>query len=124
MPKDGYFFDSIIRQPPVVEEQLNPQDNLEEFKPLSEEDIEQLRLAATQTQRAGRAVIMSSVGTALGDIALVPGPSLKHRKASVTLPNGTCQPPAVGITFTRFFRSIRNRARKSETHASGGRRCG
>ena len=80
MPKDGYFFDSIIRQPSVVEEQLNPQDNLEEFNPLSEEDIEQLRLAATQTQRAGRAVIMSSVGTALGDIALVPGPSLKHPK--------------------------------------------
>jgi hypothetical protein len=80
MPKDGYFFDGIIRQPPIVEDQLNPQDNLEEFKPLSDEDIEQLRVAASQAKLSGRAVIMSSVGTALGDIALVPGPSLKHPK--------------------------------------------
>jgi hypothetical protein len=78
MPKDGYFFDGIIRQPPIIEEELNPQDNLEEFKLLSQEDVEQLRQAAAQAYRTGRAVIMSSVGTALGDVALVPGPSLKH----------------------------------------------
>jgi hypothetical protein len=48
MPKDGYFFDSIIRQPPIIEEELNPQDNLEEFKLLSEEDIDQLRSAVSQ----------------------------------------------------------------------------
>ena len=80
MPKDGYFFDGIIRQQPFTEDELNPQDNLEEFKPLTEEDLEQLRQAAAQSRRSGRAVIMSSVGTALGDIALVPGPALKHPK--------------------------------------------
>jgi hypothetical protein len=80
MPKDGYFFDGIIRQQPFTEDELNPQDNLEEFKPLIEEDLEQLRQAAAQSRNSGRAVIMSSVGTALGDIALVPGPSLKHPK--------------------------------------------
>lgn len=79
MPKDGYFFDSIIRQLPIIEEKLNPQDNLEEYKPLTREALEQLRQAASE-QSTGRAVIMSSVGTAFGDIALVPGPSLKHPK--------------------------------------------
>jgi hypothetical protein len=80
MPKDGYFFDGIIRQQPFTEDELNPQDNLEEFKPLTEEDLGQLRQAAAQSRRSGRAVIMSSVGAALGDIALVPGPALKHPK--------------------------------------------
>ncbi len=80
MPKDGYFFDAIVRQPPIIEEELNPQDNLEEFKLLSPEDVEQLRQAAVQATSTGRGVVMSSVGTALGDVALVPGPSLKHPK--------------------------------------------
>jgi hypothetical protein len=80
MPKDGYFFDSIIRQEPIIEDKLNPQDNLQEFKPLSGEDLEQLRLAVAQAQPAGRAVIMSGAGTAFGDIAQVPAPSLKHPK--------------------------------------------
>src|SRR5574342_427865 len=31
MPKASFFFDAIIRQEPLVEEKLNPQDNLEEF---------------------------------------------------------------------------------------------
>jgi hypothetical protein len=80
MPKDGYFFDSIIRQPPIIEEELNPQDNLEEFKLLSEEDIDQLRSAVSQAQRTGRAVMLRSGGTSFGDIAQVTGPALKHPK--------------------------------------------
>jgi len=39
MPKTGYFFDSIVRQPPIVEERLDPADNLEEFGPFSEDDL-------------------------------------------------------------------------------------
>ena len=35
MPRDGYFFDNIIRQEPFDEDQLNPADNLEEFGPIS-----------------------------------------------------------------------------------------
>src|ERR1017187_4530598 len=62
MPKDGYFFDGIIRQPPIIEEELNPQDNLEEFKPFSEKDIEQLRQAAVRARAKGRAVIMGGAG--------------------------------------------------------------
>ena len=32
MPKASYFFDTIIRQDDIVEENLNPEDNLEEFE--------------------------------------------------------------------------------------------
>ena len=80
MPKDGYFFDAIVRQKPIVEEELDPQDNLEEFKPLAEGDIEDLRQGVGEVQRTGRAVILNVGGTAFGDIALVPAPFLKHPK--------------------------------------------
>ena len=80
MPRDGYFFDAIIRQPLIVEEELDPENNLEEFKPLDEQDIGQLREAAAAAKNTGRGVIMSGVGTAFGDIAQVPGVSLKNPK--------------------------------------------
>ena len=31
MPRGGYFFDCIVRQDPIDEENLNPEDNMEEF---------------------------------------------------------------------------------------------
>jgi hypothetical protein len=80
MPRDGYFFDAIIRQPPLVEENLDPQDNLEEFKLFDEQDLAQVKQGVVAAQRSGRAVLMSSVGTSLGDIAQVPGISLKYPK--------------------------------------------
>lgn len=80
MPKDGYFFDAIIRQPPIVEEELDPHNNLEEFKLLEEQDIAQLRQATASAEHTGRDVMMSGVGTAFGDIGQVPGVSLKNPK--------------------------------------------
>jgi uroporphyrinogen-III decarboxylase len=79
MPKGGYFFDCIIRQEPFDEEKLNPEDNMEEFRPVSQEDLDYLARAATETA-TGRGVIGSFGGTAFGDIALVPAPGLKHPK--------------------------------------------
>ena len=39
MPAGGYYFDSIIRQPPIDDEKLDIEDNLEEFDYLSDEDL-------------------------------------------------------------------------------------
>ncbi len=81
MPKGGYYFDSIIRQPPIDEDNLKVEDNLEEFGPISEADLEHFRIEAdrlyTQTDKA---ILASLGGTAFGDIALVPAPWLKHPK--------------------------------------------
>jgi hypothetical protein len=40
MPVSGYFFDAIIRQKPFTEEELDPNDNLEEFGLISDSDLE------------------------------------------------------------------------------------
>ena len=80
MPRGGYFFDSIVRQPPIDEDRLNPDDNLEEFVPISDDDIEYFRREVERAAATGRAVMANFGGTAFGDIALVPAPFLKHPK--------------------------------------------
>ncbi len=80
MPQGGHFFDSIIRQPPIEEDKLNPEDNLEEFGPVSEDYLDHLRDVVPYAASLGRGVMMGLPGTGLGDIALVPAPFLKYPK--------------------------------------------
>ncbi len=78
MPSSGYFFDSIIRQEPFQEETLNVEDNLEEFKPVTEEDLAWWADQVTKVKGSQKGIVANFGGTALGDIALVPAPFLKH----------------------------------------------
>ncbi|MGE5394280.1 MAG: uroporphyrinogen decarboxylase family protein [Candidatus Saccharibacteria bacterium] len=80
MPKAGYFFDAIIRQQPFEEDQLDVNDNLEEFTPVTETDLNFWKESAQKARATGKAVIAGLGGTALGDIALVPGLNMKHPK--------------------------------------------
>ena len=80
MPNNGYFFDSIIRQKPIDDDKLTAEDNLEEFAPLSAEDLEYYRKEAAALKNSPRAVMANFGGTGLGDIALVPGPFMKNPK--------------------------------------------
>lgn len=80
MPKGGYFFDAIIRQEPIDEDKLNPEDNLEEFGPITAEELVHLRRAVTEASSGRRAVITNFGGTWFGDISVIPAPFLKHPK--------------------------------------------
>lgn len=80
MPKTGYFFDAIIRQEPIVEEELDIENNLEEFGLIGDKDLEHWRIEVDKAYFSGKAVIAAFGGTALGDIALVPGMNLKTPK--------------------------------------------
>ena len=80
MPKNGFFFDSIIRQDPIVEEKLDPRDNQEEFSLISDSDLDYFEAEVKSKARTGRAVMATFGGLAFGDIALVPAPFLKHPK--------------------------------------------
>jgi len=77
MPKGGFFFDAIVRQNHFDPEHLNPEDNLEEFKPVSEEDLASISASIRQAGASGRAVAASFGGTGFGDIAAVPAVGLK-----------------------------------------------
>jgi uroporphyrinogen-III decarboxylase len=80
MPKASYFFDTITRQLPIDDNLLNPEDNTEEFKLLSREDIEHWKKTIQNVRLTDKGIIASLGGTALGDIALVPGPFMKNPK--------------------------------------------
>ena len=95
MPKGFCFFDNIIRQNHFDEDHLNVEDNLEEFKPISDADIAVLRADAEAARATGRAVIALFGGTPLGDISNVPAPGLKD-------PRGIRD-------FTEWYVSIRTR---------------
>ncbi|MFW6257411.1 MAG: uroporphyrinogen decarboxylase family protein [Prolixibacteraceae bacterium] len=80
MPKTGYFFDAIIRQQPFNEEDLNPEDNLEEYGFVSGNDLVYWKETTEKARATGKAVIAGLGGTALGDIAHIPGMKLKQPK--------------------------------------------
>jgi hypothetical protein len=81
MPHEGWYFDTIVRQPPIDDERLNVEDNLEEFGPITDAELAHFRTEAERLyERTDKAILANFGGTAFGDIALVPGPWLKHPK--------------------------------------------
>ena len=80
MPQSGYFFDAIERQEPIDEDTLKVEDNLEEFAPVTEEILHYWKNETAIARASGKGVVAGLGGTALGDIALVPGMQLKQPK--------------------------------------------
>ena len=79
MPSGGYYFDAIIRQPPLDDAKLDPEDNLEEFGPISDADLAHYASEAARIyNETDKAILANFGGTAFGDIALVPATWLKH----------------------------------------------
>ncbi len=79
MPKGGWYFDAIVRQEPIDEEQLNVEDNLEEFGPISDEELEYFQREAERLYTGtDKAILANFGGTSFGDMALVPALAIKH----------------------------------------------
>jgi hypothetical protein len=79
MPRESYFFDTIIRQEPFHEEELTPEANLEEFGLLSDEDLNYWKSQKEKITGTDKAVV-AILENSLGDIALVPLPLRRTRK--------------------------------------------
>ncbi len=81
LPAGGFYFDAIVRQPPIDDATLNVEDNLEEFGPVSDAD---LAYFAAECDRlydgTDKAIIANFGGTSFGDIAMVPATQLKRPK--------------------------------------------
>jgi hypothetical protein len=81
MPKDGFYFDSIIRQGPIDEDALDPRDNLEEFTIYSDDVLALLdRESRRLFEETDRAVVYSFTGTSFGDVANTTAPELPYPK--------------------------------------------
>ncbi len=81
MPKGGFYFDSIIRQHPIDDTRLDPADNVEEFSPVSDQDLAFYEKHAKDLyDNTDLAIAAGFPGTAFGDIALVPAPWMKDPK--------------------------------------------
>jgi len=81
MPKGGFYFDTIVRQEPIDDDKLDVEDNLEEFGPISDADLDHFTREAERLHaESDRAILATFGGTAFGDIALVPAPWMKHPK--------------------------------------------
>ncbi|MFH1140072.1 MAG: uroporphyrinogen decarboxylase family protein [Chloroflexota bacterium] len=81
MPKGGFYFDPIYRQPPIDENALDPKDNIEEFSLLGELTLENLRRQAEHLHGdTDYAVVGGCAGTAFGSLTGIAGIPLKHPK--------------------------------------------
>jgi len=81
MPKGGFYFDTSVRQEPVIDAKLKVEDNLQEFGPVGDAALQHFALQADRLARqSSRAILANFGGTAFGDIALVPAPFLKYPK--------------------------------------------
>jgi len=81
MPQGGWYFDTIVRQPPIDDDALNVEDNLEEFGPISDEKLAFFEREAERLySETDKAILADFGGTAFGDISMVPAPQLKYPK--------------------------------------------
>jgi hypothetical protein len=79
MPAGGWYFDPIIRQPPVDESRLSPEDNLEEFGPLTQGALDYFGWEAERLYReTDKAIFAAFVDVSFGDVGSVPAPGLKY----------------------------------------------
>jgi uroporphyrinogen-III decarboxylase len=81
MPKNGFYFDAVKRPSPFNEDDPSIEDNLEEFSPVTDEELKYNQKEAELLRKNTDCAIVASLGgTALGDIAFVPATWLKHPK--------------------------------------------
>jgi hypothetical protein len=79
MPQGGFYFDEIVRQPPIEEARLDPADNMEEFVLIDEPTVRHYAEEAERlTAATDKALFAGFCFTSFGDIALVPAPWLKR----------------------------------------------
>jgi len=82
MPKGGYYFDVLVRQETIDEEYLDPQEWVkDQYSVYTEEELRYLEKTAEDLHRNTELSIVGSFWQGgFGDIALVPGPSIKQPK--------------------------------------------
>ncbi|MFW6137682.1 MAG: uroporphyrinogen decarboxylase family protein [Spirochaetota bacterium] len=80
MPRDGFYFDVMVRQPPIEEEKLDPKQWVEQTYSLYTD--EELRFLEEKSKwyfdNTDYSLVGNFWGAGFGDIAIVPGPHIPH----------------------------------------------
>jgi hypothetical protein len=82
MPKNGFYFDSIVRQEPIDEAKLDPKEWAEQNSaPYTEEELRFIEETSRRMYEGSEYSLVGNFwGAGFGDIALVPGPAILHPK--------------------------------------------
>lgn len=83
MPNGGFYFDSLVRQEEIDEDHLDPEEWARQmYKPFTDEELTYLEKTVNDLyNNTPYSLVGNFVGaTNFGDIALVPGPAVKHPK--------------------------------------------
>jgi len=82
MPKGGYYFDNIVRQEPIDEKNLNPEEWVrQQCSVFSDETLKYLEKRADSLYKnTDLSIVGKFVDAGFGDIANVPGPAIKPPK--------------------------------------------
>jgi len=82
MPKGGYYFDNIVRQEPIDEKDLNPEEWVrQQFSILSDEMLKYLEKHANFLYKnTDLSIVGKFVDAGFGDIANVPGSAIRRPK--------------------------------------------
>lgn len=73
MTDSGYFFDAIIRQNPIDEGNLDPNDNIDDFTVLSENELNYFNQETKRLyEETNYGIYVTLPGMAFGDVALIP----------------------------------------------------
>jgi hypothetical protein len=103
LPRDGYYFDAIVRQQPLDEDHLDPEDWREQFSAFTEEELLHLEHSARRLYDETDYALVGNFGQGgLGDVAFVPG-------AGLTNPRGIRDPNLwyeYLLTHTDYIRGI------------------
>ena len=74
----GLLFRLVDAQDPIDDDNLHVEDNLEQFAPISGEDLAYLKAESERLEATGKAVLARFGGTGFGDIGRLPGMQLRH----------------------------------------------
>ena len=82
MPNGSPYFDTIVRQEPIIEENLDPKEWVEQsYSIYSDEDLKYLEESSRwYFENTEYSLVGGFYGAGFGDIALVPGPQILYPK--------------------------------------------
>jgi len=82
MPKGGYYFDAVVRQEPIDDKKLDPEEWVKQrYSVFSEEHLRYLEKTADSLYKStDLSIVGEFVDASFGDLALVPGLGIKRPK--------------------------------------------